>query len=186
MANNSVANVTAGKPKKGGAIFRAPLGTTLPTDATTSLDAAFVNMGFVSEDGVTNSNSPDSDEQKAWGGDTVLNLQNAKPDTYKFTLLEVLNVEVLKFVYGEDNVTGTLETGIHVKANSDDQEECSLVIEMVLKGGVVKRTVIPNAKVTAVGDINYKDNGAVGYETTVSALPDSGGDTHHEYIYKAD
>ena len=38
---NTVSNVTAGKPKIGGAVFRAALGSTLPTDATTALDAAF-------------------------------------------------------------------------------------------------------------------------------------------------
>lgn len=40
-------NVSTGKPKVGGAIFRAPLGTTLPTDATTALDAALSHLDIV-------------------------------------------------------------------------------------------------------------------------------------------
>lgn len=51
MANAS--NVTTGKPKKGGAIFRAPAGTTLPTDATTALNAKFVCLGYCGEDRVS-------------------------------------------------------------------------------------------------------------------------------------
>ena len=39
MANAE--HVSAAKPKTGGAIYRAPLGTTLPTDASTALNAAF-------------------------------------------------------------------------------------------------------------------------------------------------
>ena len=42
MANAS--NVTTGKPKKGGAIFRAPAGTTLPTDATTALKVRLLGL----------------------------------------------------------------------------------------------------------------------------------------------
>lgn len=37
-------NVSAGKPKVGGAIFRAPTGTELPTDATTQLNDAFKGL----------------------------------------------------------------------------------------------------------------------------------------------
>ena len=174
-------NVTAAKPQVGGAVWRAPLSTPLPTEATTKLDPAFKSLGYLSEDGLTNSNSPSNETTTAWGGDTVLTQQTEKPDTFAFTLLEALNLEVLKAVYGDDNVNGTLAAGITVQANAAQQKSCCWIIEMILKNDVLKRIVIPDAAVTAVGDITYAD-GAVGYDTTLTAVPDEKGNTHYEYI----
>ena len=181
----TVSNVTAGKPKIGGAIYVAPAGTALPTDATTALAEAYVSLGYVSEDGVTNSNSPSSDNIKAWGGDIVMNLMTEKADNFTFTLIEALNVDVLKFVYGDSNVTGTLATGITVKANSSVPSSKVIVIDMIMTDGALKRVVMPSAYISEVGDIVYKDDEAVGYETTVLCPPDAQGNTHYEYIKRA-
>lgn len=177
--------VTVGKPKIGGSVFRAPVGTALPTDAISPLDEAFKDLGYCSEDGLTNADSISGGSIKAWGGDNVLNYQDSKTDTFKYKLIEAMNVEVLKTVYGDENVTGDLATGIHIESNAKEHEDYAWVFNMLYSGGYAKRIVVPCAKVTAVGEIVYKDNGAVGYDTTIAATPDENGDYHHEYICKA-
>lgn len=182
---NTVTNVTTGKPNVNGAIWRAPYGTTLPTDATTALDNAFKCLGYCSEDGMTNNNTPSKENIKAWGGDIVNTTLTEKLDNFNYTLIEALNVDVLKSVYGDDNVSGTLTTGITVRANSDEQEPSSYVVELKIKGGK-KRIVIPYADITELSEISYQDNAVTGYGVTLLALAGGFGagdnDTHKEYI----
>ena len=182
---NVASNVSAGKPNTTGAIWVAPKGSTLPTDTATALDVAFKCLGYCSDDGLTNTTDLESETIKAWGGDTVLTIQTSKEDRFGFTLIEVLNEDVLKFVFGSSNVSGTLSTGLTVTANNSDVEETALVIDMIMRDNTAKRIVIPDCKISEFGDLTYSDSEAVGYELTVTCMPDSSGNTHYEYIKSA-
>jgi hypothetical protein len=182
---NTATNVTVGKPKVGGAIYAAPLGSTLPTDSSTALDAAFKCLGYVSEDGVTNNNSPESDSVKAWGGDTVIVLQTDRPDSFAFTLLETLSQDVLNAIYGSANVVADAQGNLTVKATADAMAAQAWVIEMVMRGNRAKRIVIPNGTISELGEIAYKDDEAAGYNVTITDVPDSSGVYHYEYIAAA-
>ena len=188
MASNNTDAVSVGKPKISGAIFNAPAGTTLPTNATGSLNSAFKCVGYISEDGVTNSSAIETTDIKAWGGDTVLSPQTSKDDSFSFKLLQVLDIDVLKAVYGGDNVTGALNSGITVRVNSKEVVASEWVIDMIMTKNVLKRIVIPNAKISEIGEIVYKDDEPVGYDITLKALPGDtnfDNDTHKEYIVKS-
>lgn len=181
---NTASNVSAGKPLPTGAIHVAPKGTALPT-STTDVLTGFSDLGYCSDDGLTNGTNLEVQKIKAWGGDTVLVIQSSKEDTFTYKLIEVKNVDVLSFVYGSSNVSGDLDTGITINVNNTDVEEVSIVIDMIMSDNTAKRIVIPTAKISEVSDIVYGDEEAVGYETTVDCIPDSSGNTHYEYILKA-
>ena len=177
---------SVGKPKIGGAIYRAPLGTTLPTDAKTALDAAYKNLGYVSDDGMTNSKSRETTELNAWGGDKVRDAQTSKTDTFSLKLIEARNIDVLKAVHGDDNVTDTNGL-ITIRENAKELDRAVWVIDMIMNEGYLKRVVIPKGKITEVGDVTYKDDELIGYDSTISAYPYAAyeNDTHREFIEEA-
>ncbi len=89
MAAPSTRNVAASKPMIGGGVYRAPLGTVLPTDATTALAAAYVALGYISDAGIVPTRETNVDKPKAWGGDVVAQLLTDESRSFAFTLLEL-------------------------------------------------------------------------------------------------
>ena len=112
---NDSQKVSTGKPKVGGAIFRAPLGTALPKDAKSELNVAFKGLGYISDEGVTNTNSPETNDTKAWGGDIVLSSQTAKKDA--------LNKDYLTWFVGGSSILATLLLGLISAKNIRKSDE---------------------------------------------------------------
>lgn len=183
---NTATNVSTGKPNISGAVYVAPLGTAVPTSPTSTLDpAVYTCLGYVSEDGLENSNEMDVSVIKAWGGMIVYRSLTELDDSFSLALIESENVDVLKAVYGDSNVTTTASGDIKVDVKADDPQEKVWVFELSLRGGRAKRIIIPDGAVTAREAITYNDSDAIAYGITVSAYPDADGKTHHEYVEQA-
>lgn len=184
MASPSVKNVLQGKPVVTGGILRGTTGATLPTDAAATL-TGFAGLGYVSEDGLTEQIGRSTDKIKAWGGDVVKVVQTDFAVTYTFTLYENTS-DVLKSVYGEDNVTTTAATATTgtlqaIKVNKETLAHAPWVFDM--KDGNAKiRVVVPDGQITEVGDITYNDSGVIGYPVTLEAFADESGNQAYKYL----
>lgn len=162
MAVN-VKNAYIGTPDiDGGVFFRAPLGTELPSDATTKLNVAFEDHGAVGEDGITVKQDRSTKDIKQFGGDTFVNVQDNYDESVEITLLEDDNDAVLKTAFGDANVEvtkattseGTKRTIYH----TSEKLPISSFVVHTISGSKKKRYVIERGQVVSVGDIQDVHN----------------------------
>lgn len=190
-AKQSSANVTFSKPgtsaDKSGYIWVAPLGTAIPTDASAVLDQAFVGLGYLSEDGLTEPASFEpGDDIVAAGGDTVAQADPTFSKTWTGTCIEALNEDLLKVAYGSANVTVTpasaTDGSITIKEKAGDIEHHVIVIDEMLKGGRKRRNVMADATFLITGDISHVHTALVNFEFTITAYPTANQPAQTQYI----
>lgn len=188
----SSTNVTFSKPgssaNRSGYIWVAPLGTELPSDAITDLDSAFMGLGYISEDGLTEPASLEAgDAIIAAGGDTVATGDPTFSKTWTGTCIEALNDNLLKVAFGSDNVTVTAasasEAGsITIKEKSRELTHYVIVVDELLKDKRRRRNVMADATFLITGDITHSHSSLMNYEFTITAYPTSSAPAQTVYI----
>lgn len=180
---NDPKDVSTVRGVKGGYMFVAPYGTKLPTDYSTALDDAFVNVGFVSSDGWSEKLDIDtSDAINDVNGDTTVpETRTSTKESISFTLIS-LNKDSAAVQYGAKNVTdgNGLMVIKHNWGNMDDN--WSVVLELVLKNNRRMRKVIPEGSVTGLDDLSMNSSDVMGREVTVSYAANDNGETCIDYI----
>lgn len=170
MATDTSKVYVPAPPKVKGVIHRAPLGTTLPTTATEELDALFKDLGGISDAGITNAQSRDVAKIKDFAGDTIATPQNDYTETLQVEFVESSNLEVLRTVFGDSNVTFTAATAlagaqIIVDHNSETLPKSAYVLDTV-SGKGLRRQIAAIAQPTTVGDVVQVNNDIVKYVVT--------------------
>lgn len=156
-----------------GAGYRAPLGTPLPTNPTSPWNAAFEELGYFSEDGITEARSDDWNAIRAWQNRTIVRqLLTGSDSTFAFSLLETTAVGLETYHSGSIMTdTGGVAT-IEVYEPTEDHFAFGFD---VLDGDVHMRIVVPDGQVTEVGEVVYKNGEALMYPLTITARSDENG-----------
>lgn len=165
-----------------GAIYSAAKGTALPATATATLDAAFKDHGYVSEDGVTESTSRTVEQIRAWQNATVVREVPTEGEaTYAFTLIET-NADNVGLYYGDtvDNTNGSVRVRPTVVG-----DRRAFVIDVV-DGANYVRTVVPDGEVTERGEQVYANGQPIGYPVTIKAYADANGVAATKYYSALD
>lgn len=157
-----------------GALSAGPIGTTAPT-GTASAITPRVDLGYIGEDGVTETQpgSGDVNRIKAWqNGATVRTIRTASEDlpTWNFVLLET-KLEVIELYY-KTEVTQTATEGSYA-IDADAQDVGHDFVLDVVDGAELERVHIPRGFVSEVGDKVYANGEAIGYEVTIEGEKDS-------------
>jgi hypothetical protein len=175
MASN-VTNIYTGQPLASGVVFVAPLGTTAPTSATSTLGVAWVDLGYAGRDGFVEKNDRKIDYKRSFGGKVVKVLQTEYNSMIEFTLLESVNANVLKAVFGAGNVTVTPATTQHgtqiqVNKNAIKLPHQSWVIDSYdSESGAKYRNYIADGKIITVADIKLASTDTIEYKIMVEAF----------------
>lgn len=147
-------------------VWVAPKGSTGPTTLTAPT-TPFVELGWLSEDGVDLDRSEDVSEFKAWQGGTTLRKKvTSVEDTFKFVCLEE-NAATLGLYY--KGVTATTATGVdtYAIANQAVSDERAWVVDFY-DGTVQKRLVVPSGEVTGRTTVSHKNSDMTMLEFTVT------------------
>jgi hypothetical protein len=148
----------------------APLATTAPT-GTAGTTTGFVDLGYVSEDGVTETRERDTEDIKAWqNAATVRTVITDASYAFQCTLIETNPATVAAF-YGA-TVTAGVADGTFLVIPSATGGRKSFIIDVV-DGAELMRYYLPSAEITEVGDRTYASGEPIGYDVTITAYPDA-------------
>ena len=169
-----------------GAVYTHATGATitLPTTAGEALDVDFVEVGAVSEDGITEALSQNVTDYFIWQkGALGKRIRNQSVKTFQFAAAET-SLFNLGLQYAGSTIASTAE-GASVSEAPPTTDVRAWVLHGI-DGGREVRVVLPRAEITERGDVVWSGAGPTVYEWTLSAYVDDSGFWAYRYYVDGD
>jgi hypothetical protein len=148
---------------------------TLPTDATTSLNASiFKEVGALSDDGTVSTSKQDFTNVYMWQNNALAAALPGQYDrTFKFTCLEQ-NSQTLNIQFGGSTLTQQ-SWGVSIAEKAGGRDIRSWVLHGI--------DGVPLGQITDKGDVTWSASGVASMEVEVTAFPDASSNYAYHYIY---
>ena len=151
-----------------GMFYHAPAGTALPATADAVLGAAWKEVGYVSQDGLTVAVNATTEGIKDWSNRIVRMVVTDSNETAQASVITTTE-ETLATVLGEDNVSaegGTITAGLSL--STLPQEEAFLFRmkdgdDMIIIG-------CEKGQITALANLTFQPGGAITWTPTITVL----------------
>jgi hypothetical protein len=150
-------------------VYRAPIGSTAPTDVVTAWDGAYKALGLVSEDdGIVESREEDLNDFYAYGGILIRTARSKHKRTFKVVALEDNPI-----VWGLVNPgsTAATNTGVTTRTIKVPTTEFWAFGFHFTDGSITKRLAIPRGQIVTVGEAQFMDSDMLKRELTINIIP---------------
>jgi hypothetical protein len=150
-----------------GSLYKAPVGTAMPTDVTTALGVAWVELGYT-ETGPKMSVDTSKESFIPWQSlSPVREVITEQTVSAAFALWQ-RNATTLKLAWGGGTVTGTT-TRVFTPPASPSVNEGAFVFEIV-DGAIIDRYCIARASIALAGDVEFLKDKITQYELELTYL----------------
>lgn len=169
-----------------GGAWVAPLGTAQPADPAEAPTGAWLAIGAISEDGLTNGVDEDSESFTPWGlSSPFRTVVTSSVRTFSFTAWET-NRPIVKSLQYKLDVADLVPTeGVTTFAESavSAPDRRAWLFDVYDGDNVWERFFIPEGEITERSEVTYAQGEMAGYEWTISTYPDASGNlVYHSFM----
>jgi hypothetical protein len=163
-----------------GEVFRGDSTSPAPTTSVSVLDATYLGLGYVSEDGVTENWDDSVDNIVAWQNATTVRAATTESTGSIAFMLIQTNGGVLETFHRGSTMAEPTPGNFKLEVKPITADPRAWVLDVV-DGTKHVRIFIGNGEVTERGEIMYQNGEPVGYPLTITAYPDSSGNLMVKY-----
>lgn len=155
-----------------GRVYVAPEDTAVPTSATAALPASWVNVGYISEEGVTFTGGAEQEDINAWQSFyPIRKLITSRTAGVEFVLRQ-WNAPNLEFAFGGGQIVNAGGQSYYAAPTPDEVDIRALIVEWE-DGAETYRLVIPRGQVSGEVETQLQRTSAADLPIAFSAVPDT-------------